>query len=150
MRVIDEKLLKEFRTVGRCDWCGKHAGRDPHHLFTRGMGSGGRLDVRINLATLCRACHNRVHAGQIMRADLLAIVAQREGWLQDEITEAIHLLRRTRHANDRETACCQNGQPLAPDQWNRVLRALARPAPRRCAAGIAAAKNQRGVLRRGS
>jgi hypothetical protein len=64
------------------------------------MGGGFRLDVRINLIALgssaafqCQ-CHTEVHAGTISRADLLLIVAQREGVLQGEIETEIYRLRR--------------------------------------------------------
>ncbi len=96
MKVIDEGLLDEFRSAGRCEFCGKHfQSRHPHHLWARGMGGGSRLDVRINIIALCPPCHNATHAGIIMRPDLLAVVAAREGLLQSQIEEEIWRLRRT-------------------------------------------------------
>ena len=53
-----------------------------------------------NLIALCETftggdnCHDSVHAGCILREDLLAIVAQREGVLQADIRERIDMLRR--------------------------------------------------------
>ena len=58
------------------------------------MGGGGRLDVRVNLVALCRACHGLVHAGHVQRLDLLAVVSAREGVLQSDIEAAIWALRR--------------------------------------------------------
>lgn len=97
MRIEDKGLLREFALKRRCEYCGKTTPgvlADPHHLFARGMGGGGRLDIRINLISLCREDHNAVHAGHIMRTDLLALVAQREGTSQDEIRAEIARLRK--------------------------------------------------------
>lgn len=93
MRVINEALLARFRQAYRCEWCRKLtlSGCDPHHIFSRGAG---RLDVAINLISLCRVCHGLVHAGEITREDLLAIVATREGVSQDWIVTEIYRLRR--------------------------------------------------------
>ena len=95
MKILDPDLLMEFRCKTRCEWCrvSTRTGLDAHHLFARGRGEAFRLDVRINLAALCRACHNAVHAGNILRCDLLAVVAAREGRLQDEMEAEIRRLR---------------------------------------------------------
>ncbi len=53
-----------------------HSGADKH-LWAKGMGGGGCLDVRINLIALCLNDHGRVHLGKIARPDLLGIVAKR-------------------------------------------------------------------------
>jgi hypothetical protein len=97
MRIVDEKILDEFRGPGKCEWCGyvTRWKRDPHHLWTRGMGGGGRLDIRINLISLCRLCHDAVGLGHIARCDLLAVVASRESTTQSQIEEEIWRLRRT-------------------------------------------------------
>lgn len=97
MTIVDDSLLDEFRGTIACGWCRRVSqGRlDPHHLFGRGHGGGSRLDHRWNLIALCRACHNDVHAGHIRRADLLAMVAVREGVLQDQIEAEIYRLLRT-------------------------------------------------------
>ncbi len=96
MRIVDETVLDEFRGPGKCEWCGFRCyALHPHHLWARGMGGGGRLDVRINLIGLCWVCHSDVHHGDISRQDLLAVVAAREGKLQSEIEEEIWRLRRT-------------------------------------------------------
>lgn len=54
MIIINPDLLREIAMLCRCDYCGKPVptGCHPHHCFTRGMGGGGRLDVRVNLAAL--------------------------------------------------------------------------------------------------
>ena len=102
MRIIDEKLLSRFRGPGFCDWCKKYVrGRHPHHLWRRGIGGAWRMDLAINLAALCYAfqggdnCHERAHSGEILRCDLLAIVAAREGVQQADIEREMWRLRRT-------------------------------------------------------
>lgn len=96
MRIIDQALLAEFRAAPRCSWCGQATpdGCQPHHLWARGMGGAGRLDVRCNLIALCARCHREVHDGHILRIDLLAVVAVREDLRQDQIEAEIHRLRR--------------------------------------------------------
>lgn len=87
MKIIDEALLDCFRRKEACEWCHARtrAGLDPHHIIAKGMGGGNRLDHPWNLVALCRACHQLVHQGQILRIDLWAIVAAREGVLQEAI-----------------------------------------------------------------
>lgn len=59
------------------------------------MGGGSRLDIRINLMSLCRIpCHNDAD-GKIPRCSLLEIVAKREGRTPDSIEEEIWRLLRT-------------------------------------------------------
>lgn len=96
MKILDPDLLAEFRNAVRCEWCRRPNGDglDPHHLYGRGMGGGNRLDIRLNLLSLCRVCHQEFHDGQIPRFSLLAIVAFRENMLQDRIEEIIHRIRR--------------------------------------------------------
>ena len=97
MKVINEDLLDEFRQHGLCEWCKAFcSSRDPHHIFARGMGGGGRLDIQENIVSLCRTCHGRVHAGHILRCDLLAIVAKRENKQQWEIEHAVYAAKRAR------------------------------------------------------
>ena len=98
MRPIeDEKLLDHFRRKERCEWCGHWTGGHchPHHLWTRGMGGGGRLDIAINLIAVCFFCHVDIHSGRILFCDLLAKVAAREDWNQQDIRREIARLRRT-------------------------------------------------------
>ncbi len=91
MRIINEALLKEYRTPGPCEYCGNYSKqRQPHHaLVFRGLGGGTRIDHPFNLIALggpfsC-PCHEDAHRGRILRCDFLAIIAAREGRLQDEI-----------------------------------------------------------------
>ena len=102
MRIIDEPLLQLFRDKQQCEYCGRKLRYRPevHHVFARGMGSGTRLDIAINLIALgswmdC-SCHQRFHAGHIARHDLLAVVAAREKMLQDDIEREICRLRQAR------------------------------------------------------
>jgi hypothetical protein len=87
--IIDKALLAEFRSPGYCEKCFLPCfwGRDPHHLFGRGMGGGKRFDYRLFLLSLCRFCHDDAHAGKITRAELVAIVAAREGVTAEFIEE---------------------------------------------------------------
>lgn len=97
MIVKDEALLQEFREKCRCECCGEWCpgGTDAAHVFARGMGGGGRMDVRINLVSLKRAHHRSHHdGGKPTRADLLKIVAKREGLSVDELREKLWALVR--------------------------------------------------------
>lgn len=100
MRVVDDKLLSEFRHAPRCAWCNAltPGGTEPHHLWSRGLGGGGRLDVRVNIVSLCQRCHREHHNGHApYRHQLLRVVAAREGKLPREVeAEVLALRRRTR------------------------------------------------------
>lgn len=94
MKIISEELLAEFRAKDRCEYCGRAVLVQPHHIFARGQESCRRLDVAINLIALCIDDHTATHTGQILREDLLAIVAKRERTTQQDIQEEIWRLRR--------------------------------------------------------
>lgn len=102
MRIVSEKTLAKYRGPGRCEWCCRPVSRrEAAHVFARGMGSGGRLDIDINLVALCGAfsgglnCHHESHQGREPTTDdLLAVVAAREGTTQDAIRVAVRDLRR--------------------------------------------------------
>ncbi len=101
MKVIDNDLLNEFRHAGICEFCLRRVtNREPHHIIGRGMGGGRRMDVRINLISLCAEfsggahCHTLVHVGRIGREKLLAVVARREGLSVDALERELHRLRR--------------------------------------------------------
>lgn len=79
MTRTDEELLDEFRK-GNCELCGCSGPSDPHHLFERGMGGGNRLDIRINLMSLCRTCHTLVQGNKAILPKLCFMVLQREIW----------------------------------------------------------------------
>jgi 5-methylcytosine-specific restriction endonuclease McrA len=53
-----------------CCLCGAPPPSDPHHVKSRGAG-GKRMD----LAPLCRTCHNNAHSGHGPDRDSLARVA---------------------------------------------------------------------------
>ena len=80
-RIKSRKTIQAVRKT-YCEYCGRRATGEPHHMFTVGSGGG---DVVYNLIQLCPDCHVAVHAGHIEREDLLAIVAEREGMSTDEV-----------------------------------------------------------------
>jgi 5-methylcytosine-specific restriction endonuclease McrA len=63
------------RDDGRCRLCSKRA-TDAHHILYRSQGG---LDEPWNGISLCRACHEKVHAegGQTWRPRLYAITTER-------------------------------------------------------------------------
>ena len=101
MIVRNNNLLKQYRLAGNCEWCGKHCvRREPAHVVSRGIGGS---DIAINLVALgssnesesasCR-CHSLSHAGQSpTRAELLELVAQREGFTVEAIEDVIAFFR---------------------------------------------------------
>lgn len=120
MKIHSPQTLDAIRSRMACEYCKRPCLPEVHHIFTRGAG---RLDVRPNLIALCRECHADFHAGNLLRCDLLLIVAHREGELQDHIRDLIHLLRRLPKAPrpwevEREVAGCGAELPLV----SRVLR----------------------------
>jgi hypothetical protein len=100
--VKNPALMKAFSGPGLCSWCGKAvSSRDPHHVVARGIGGGKRLDVSVNIVSLCTTfsgggnCHHMAHNGrEITKSDLLAVIAAREECLQDEIEVVVWLLLR--------------------------------------------------------
>ena len=44
-----------------CEWCGRTATVDVHHIENRGIGGSKLLDTPENLIGLCRPCHDRAH-----------------------------------------------------------------------------------------
>jgi hypothetical protein len=106
MRVVDEPLLSEFRGPGTCEWCGREVvRREPHHIYARGMGGGGRLDIRANLVALCAPfsggddCHDAAHDGRITKDELIAVVARREGVQPGAVRDEIFRLLRAPKAD---------------------------------------------------
>jgi len=96
MIVRSDKTLSLFRGPGPCAWCGRwHPRRHAAHVLARGAGGGSRLDVPLNLVSLCPDCHQGHHAGRRpLRCDLLALVAAREGLLQGDVEAELFRLRR--------------------------------------------------------
>lgn len=102
MKIICEKTLDLFRTPRTCEHCLKPCKPDPHHLWAKGMGGGGRIDLRINICALCRTCHTELHAGKIEPLELLLIVARRERVPAWAIDAVIYLVRRLRKDATKE------------------------------------------------
>jgi hypothetical protein len=100
MTRTDNRLLSDFRDRRPCEWCRQRVSDSVHHLWCRGMGGGSRLDVRINLISLCCWCHHDAQHGIIQRFDLLAIVAKRERTTQDRIERTIYALLRAPKGSD--------------------------------------------------
>ncbi len=96
MIIIDEAELDRHRGWRNCLWCGKNRYCEAAHVFARGMGGGGRLDIPYNLASLCHECHMESHAGrEPTKITLMLLVAHRERVLQSDLEDEIHLLLRT-------------------------------------------------------
>ena len=96
MRVLDPDVLAEFRARGRCEWCGEVCPVAPHHLYAVGAGGGSRLDLRLNLAALCVACHDGLHARNRdpSREELWELVARRHALTVAELRGVLDLYRR--------------------------------------------------------
>jgi hypothetical protein len=91
LRIIDPDLLARCRAPGRCEWCGIfQTVREPHHLICR--SAGRRLDIPINLIALgsgLHPCHTAIHAGNIDKAAVLAVVAARERTTPEDIQAVV-------------------------------------------------------------
>lgn len=74
-RLVNKKLIQDMRKSW-CEKCGQRATGEPHHIFTRGSNGG---DIKENLIQLCGVCHAKAHDGNIVRDELIDIVAKREG-----------------------------------------------------------------------
>lgn len=94
MRVMDEALLDVFRARA-CEWCMAPPRSEAHHIYAKGIGGGARLDVPLNLISLCRSCHGKVHMGIISREKFWIQVAAREGLESGDVAkEAVWRLLR--------------------------------------------------------
>ncbi len=95
MKIVDASALQVCRDRFRCEHCQRRGPVDAAHVYACGMGSGGRVDHRLNLVAACRLCHTASHAGgEPTRETLLAIVAKREGVTVAVIVAWIDLVRR--------------------------------------------------------
>lgn len=108
MRIVDPKTLALFRGRGLCGYCGRfNCVREAAHVSARGMGSGKRVDLAINLIALggvwgC-ACHDKSHNGkEPTQEQLLAKVAAREGVSVDQIKECLKNIRNLPKGSSRE------------------------------------------------
>lgn len=95
LRIENPDLLAYFRSRP-CEICGARPPSDPEHVFPRGLGDANRLDIRINLVSLCRACHTRAHSGhgEPTRGQLKALVARRERMSVEAVQEQIWAYQR--------------------------------------------------------
>jgi len=55
-----------------CEVCGQR-GVDIHHADIKGMGGSKTKDYIENLVCLCRSCHNKAHAHEITKDELIKI-----------------------------------------------------------------------------
>lgn len=85
VRIVNEELLEYFRTQ-KCELCGSFMSRriTCHHVYCRGMGGGSRLDVVLNLVSLCmdggNGCHEKIQVGgKAAQIQCWELVAKREG-----------------------------------------------------------------------
>jgi hypothetical protein len=93
-------MLDRFRSLPRCEYCGKRGPLQPHHVLGKGIEGGRRIDSPLNLVGICLDCYANFHAGRKPnREDCLAIISRREGVPVDTITALVAALRR-RHPND--------------------------------------------------
>lgn len=66
--------VKKFvfnRDGWRCRHCNNGNGLDPHHVI---YASAGGADEPWNLITLCRVCHDSIHAGRL-KLEILKVEA---------------------------------------------------------------------------
>ena len=73
-RIVDRKAVDAARACW-CDVCGGYQGPfQVHHVRSRGAGGH---DAGGNLLCCCWLCHHRIHTGEIPRARVLEILAER-------------------------------------------------------------------------
>lgn len=63
--MIDRSLAVQVftRDGWKCRYCGFRETLDPHHIKFASRGGKDELD---NLITLCRSCHDGIHAGGLV------------------------------------------------------------------------------------
>lgn len=94
-KIENPELLDAFRSLRRCEWCGKPVERcQPHHILAKGMGGGGQMDHRLNLIGLCALCHGLLQAGAQNKLACIAYVAGREGFAPEYVLNELYRLRR--------------------------------------------------------
>ena len=90
MRIEDDKLLQRFRDAPRCELCGKVRKCDPHHaVYTRGHC---RLDIAMNLVSLCRECHGIIDT-RVGHGTCIVIIAARENCSTDDVRAVCRFFR---------------------------------------------------------
>lgn len=80
-RIKNKKVIKEIRS-NRCELCGAYTTIEPHHVNTVGSGGG---DIKENLIQLCTTHHIAAHDGTLSKAELIELIAQREGLSINEV-----------------------------------------------------------------
>ena len=73
------------RAGGRCEWCGRRAQIEVHHIIPRGMGGARRLDVDWAMIGLCREHHDAAQQYRIPRRALLARTVYLTGALWEDV-----------------------------------------------------------------
>jgi len=68
------RLYAAGRTVSSCQAC--ESGEDLEIHFIRPLANGGKAESA-NLLVLCRACHDKVHAGARIRGKAVGILKRR-------------------------------------------------------------------------
>lgn len=96
MRIENRDLLISMSGPGRCELCGRWCrDREAHHHRRRGIGSGSRLDIAINLCSLGSAlkggcgCHFRVENNRQLDNEVALVIARREGHRREDIADVI-------------------------------------------------------------
>ena len=120
MIVRNEQLLDSFRAKGRCENCGIIGPVEPHHVFTKGIGGSGQVDIPENLIGLCRLCHSRFHNGRIPRGQFITIIARRQRRTPDEVEAVVTRVR-------------NKEKPKMVLTVHRVAEKFPRPSPERYA-----------------
>lgn len=102
MRVLNDALMAEFRTMA-CEipGCGKRPACG-HHILCRGLAGGHEITVRINLLAVCQLCHQKIgnasrqFSGRVLRREeQLELVSHREGIdLAVDLMDFLYLLDR--------------------------------------------------------
>ena len=97
--VVDEAMLARVRAMP-CDLCkSNRMWREAHHIVTRQMGGGRRLDIKENLLSVCAIyCHNR--AGELSRDIQFQLAANRENMTAAECRETVERWLRPKHIRE--------------------------------------------------
>ena len=123
MKIENKAVRDRFRFAVVCEHCKtpSQTGRDPAHIFPRGLGDAKRIDAPWNLAALCRWCHSRSHAGgEPTKAQLLAIAALRERTTPGAIEELVYFLLR----QSKGTVLAEVDVSELSDECVRLLRSV--------------------------
>ncbi len=89
-RVVDPQAINDAR-LPYCEYCLEGGEIEVHHILTRGSRHD---DIKENLISLCKwKCHAKAHTAQISKAELWAIVAEREGMTVDEVEDMVRGMR---------------------------------------------------------